>query len=230
MIWLRVWMLRLVALFRRRRLEEQLSEDLRTHIEMLATENLAKGMSPEEARYAAERAFGNMAQIKEDAHDIWVWRSIETLLQDLRYGLRQLRRYPAFTCVAIATLALGIGANTAIFSVIDAVLLNPLPYPNASRLVMIWEQNPERGWFHNIVSAADFVDWRKQNHVFTQMAAIEDVSYDINGTGEPMEVQGEQVSADFFTVLGVRPLLGRTFTREEDQPRSARVVVLSDQI
>src|SRR5437762_9393724 len=98
--------------------------------------------------------------------------------------------------VAVLTLALGIGANTAIFSVIDAVLLNRMPYPNADRLVMVWEQNPGRGWFRNIVSAANFVDWRRLNRVFAGMAAVDEGSYDVSGTGEPLEVRDEQVSAD----------------------------------
>src|SRR6266478_2156124 len=101
-----------------------------------------------------------------------------TLPSDVRYGIRMLAKSPGFTAVAVVTLALGIGANTAIFSVIDAVLLNRMPYPNADRLVMVWEQNPGRGWFRNIVSAANFVDWRKLNQVFTGMAAVDEVSYD----------------------------------------------------
>ena len=152
---------------------------------------------------------------------------MSTVIRDLRYGLRMLRKSPGFTAVAVLTLALGIGANTAIFSVIDAVLLNRLPYPNASGLVMVWEQNPGRGWFRNVVSAANFVDWRKQNQVFTAMAAIGEGSYDAGGSGEPLEVRGEQVSADFFSLLGVQPALGRTFTPEEDQPDGSHVVVLS---
>ena len=153
-----------------------------------------------------------------------------TLLQDLRYGLRMLARNPGFTVVAVLTLALGIGANTAIFSVIDAVLLNRMPYLNADRLVMVWEQSPGRGWFRNIVSAANFVDWRKLNPVFTGMAAVDEGTYDVSGTGEPLEVRGEQVSADFFSVLGVQAALGRTFTPEEDQPGGARAAVLSNRL
>ena len=153
---------------------------------------------------------------------------MSTLLHDLRYGLRMLAKNPGFTAVAVITLALGIGANTAIFSVIDAVLLNRMPYPDANRLVMVWEQNPGRGWFRNIVSAANFVDWRMENHVFSRMAAIDGRSYDVSGKGEPMEVEGEQVSADFFPVLAVHAALGRTFTLEEDRPDGAHVVVLSN--
>ncbi len=151
-----------------------------------------------------------------------------TFIQDLRYGLRMLAKNPGFTVVAVLTLALGIGANTAIFSVIDAVLLNRMPYPDAGRLVMVWEQNPGRGWFRNVVSAANFADWRRQNHVFTQMAAIDEGTYDVSGKGDPVEVYGEQVSADFFSVLGVDVARGRAFSQEEDRPDGARVVVLSD--
>jgi putative ABC transport system permease protein len=155
---------------------------------------------------------------------------MQTLIQDLRYALRTLAKNPGFSAVVVATLALGIGANTAIFSVIDAVLLHPLPYGHANRLVMVWEQNPGRGWFRNVVSAANFVDWRRQNHVFTQMAAIGERTYDLSGTGEPAEIRGEQVSADFFSVLGLQAALGRTFTPEEDPPGAPRVVVLSDHL
>jgi predicted permease len=153
---------------------------------------------------------------------------MNTVLQDVRYAVRMLVNSPGFTLVAVLTLALGIGANTAIFSVIDAVLLNRMPYPDAGRLVMVWEQNPGRGWFRNVISAANFVDWRTQNHVFAQIAAIHEGSYDVSGKGEPAEVYGEQVSADFFTVLGVRAALGRVFSPEEDRPDEARVVVLSN--
>jgi predicted permease len=153
---------------------------------------------------------------------------MNTLLGDLRYALRMLRKNPGFAAVALLTLALGIGANTAIFSVIDAVLLSRLPYHDPGRLVMLWEQNPQRGWFHNIVSAANFKDWRSQNDVFTGMAAIDERNFDISGNGQPLEVEGEQVTANYFTVLGVRPALGRTFTPDEDQPDRAAVVVLGD--
>ncbi len=151
-----------------------------------------------------------------------------TLIQDVRYGLRMLVKNPGFTAVAVITLALGIGANTAVFSVVNAVLLTPLPYKDAGRLVVVWEQNPERGWYRNIVSAANFVDWRKQNHVFAQMAAIDPQrTFNLTGGGEPEEVWGEQVTTNLFSLLGVRPVLGRDFLPEEDKPGGPRVVILS---
>ena len=153
---------------------------------------------------------------------------MNVFLQDLKYGLRMLVKTPGFTAVAVLTLALGIGANTAIFSVVNAVLLKPLPYKDADRLVMVWEQNPERGWYHNIVSAANFLDWRKQNDVFAQMAAVDpQKAFNLTGTGKPEEVWGEAVTTNLFSLLGVRAFKGRDFLPEEDRPGGPRVVVLS---
>jgi len=151
-----------------------------------------------------------------------------TMLHDVRYGIRMLARKPGFAALAALTLALGIGANTAIFSVIDAVLLKPLPYKDTDRLVLVWEQNPERGWYRNIVSAANFLDWRRQNDVFTEMAAINpEKDFNLTRTGKPEEVSGELVTTNLFSLLGVRPLLGRDFLPEEDKPGGPRVVILS---
>jgi putative ABC transport system permease protein len=153
---------------------------------------------------------------------------MNTLLQDIRYGLRVLAKNPGFSAVAVLTLALGIGANAAIFSVVDAVLLKPLPYKDSDRLVVVWEQNPKRGWYRNIVSAANFLDWRRQNDVFTQMAAIDPQrAFNLTGTGRPEEVWGEQTTTNLFALLGVRPFKGRDFLPEEDRPGGPRVVILS---
>ena len=138
-----------------------------------------------------------------------------------------LAKNPGFTAVAVLTLALGIGANTAIFSVVNAVLLNPLPYQEESRLVVTWEQNPARNWYRNVVSAANFLDWQKQNTVFTEMAAIEEATLTLTGTGEPQEVRATASRPDFFDLLGTRAAVGRTFLPEEDSRDSPRVVVLS---
>jgi putative ABC transport system permease protein len=147
------------------------------------------------------------------------------LLQDVRYALRQMRKHPGFALVIVVTLALGIGANTAIFSVINAVLLRPLPYKNANRLVMIWQQNPHRGWFENNVSGANFLDWKKQNHVFTDIAAFESRTFNISGDAKPEEVAGQRVTTNLFSVLDVQPFRGRLFLPEEECQDKAAVVV-----
>ncbi len=152
---------------------------------------------------------------------------MNTLLQDLKYGLRTLIKNPGFTVVAVLTLALGIGANTAIFSVVNTVLLKPTPYKDAGRLVTVWGQNLAKGVTTDLVSAPDFADWRAQNHVFEQMAASTDAAYTLTGLGEPLAVTAYQFSPDFFHVLGVKPLMGRTFLPDEDQPGKNYVAVLS---
>jgi predicted permease len=147
------------------------------------------------------------------------------LIQDVRYALRQLRKNPGFAAVAVITLALGIGANTAIFSAVNAVLLRPLPYENSDRLVRMWEQNPHRGWHENVVSGANFLDWKKQNHVFTDVAAFEDNTFNLTGGDKPQEVAGKRVTTNLFSILGVQPLRGRLFLPEEEQQGRAAIIV-----
>ena len=147
------------------------------------------------------------------------------MVQDLRYALRQLRKSRGFTALAGLTLALGIGANTAIFSVINAVLLRPLPYKGADRLVVIWQQNLHRGWSENDVSAANFLDWKKQNHVFTDIAAFETGSFNLSGGSKPEEVAGQRVTTNLFSLLEVQPLHGRLFLPEEERRDRAAVIL-----
>jgi len=147
------------------------------------------------------------------------------LLDDIRYGLRQLRRNPGFATVAVLTLALGIGANTSIFSVVNAILLRPLQYPEADRLVVLWEQNSHRGWFQNVVSGANFLDWKRQNLVFADMAAFAPASFNLAGGSRPEEVAGERVTTNLFSVLGVRALHGRLFLPEEERHGRAAAIV-----
>jgi len=149
-------------------------------------------MDPQEARYAAERQLGGVIRVKENLHERRSLPLLETLLQDSSYAFRQLRKSPAFALAAILTLALGIGANSAIFTVVKAVLLNPLPYKDPDHLVMVWERNLHRGWPHNIVSAANFVYWREHNHVFTDMAAFKVRAFALTGSGDPLEINAEE--------------------------------------
>jgi putative ABC transport system permease protein len=152
---------------------------------------------------------------------------MDTLLRDLRFALRQLRRSPAFTFATVACLALGIGANTAIFTVINAVLVRPLPYPDPERLVMVWESNAGRHRDRNTVAPANYLDWKADNQVFERMVAVYDTRMSLTGVGEPVELPVQLATADLFPLLGLRPILGRTYTTEEDAPGGAPVVVLS---
>jgi predicted permease len=172
------------------------------------------------------RRSGRSAAWKEEYREKRSLPMIETLVQDLRYGLRQLRRNPGFTVVAVLTLALGIGANTAIFSVVNTVLLRPLPYRDADRLVMVWGYDRPHGYNTDQVSPPDFRDWQSQNHIFEAMAGSTDVMYTLTGTGEPAPITAYEFSAEYFRVLGVAPLIGRTFAPEEEQEGQNHVVVL----
>jgi predicted permease len=221
--------LRLMALFRKGRLEQELNEELRSHLEMQVEENVRKGMSREEARYAALRSFGGVEQAKETYREQRGLPMIETLLQDIRYGLRQLRRSPGFTAAAVLTLALGIGANTAIFSVVNAVMLRPLPFPNADRLVSVISTDLGTNDDNN-ASYPDIVDWRERNHVFEGMAAFRTSNFTLTGAGEPLHLRRAIVSAELFSVLGEAPILGRSFLPEEDKPgavNGGNAVILS---
>ena len=217
--------MRLVALFRKKQLEQDLESELRAHLEMLRDDYLKRGLPPEEARYAAQRAFGGLEQVKEEYREQRGVFTMETLVQDVRYGLRQLRRNPGFALVAGLTLALGIGANTAIFSVVNAVVLRPLPYPHSGRLVWISEVIP--AFKAELASGGDYVDWKDQNRTLAQIAAYDDTAdFNLTGRGTPARVHGASVSANFFATLGVDPQIGRGFTAEEDRPNGPHAVVL----
>jgi putative ABC transport system permease protein len=216
------------ALFRSEELEHELDTELRFHLERDTAQNLESGMSAEEARLAALRSFGGVEQSKEECRDARGVRVIEEVWQDVRYAVRILRKHPAFTAVSVITLALGIGANTAIFSVVSAVLLRPLPYPEPERLMQIG-----RSYGGNEVYPASepkFIFWRENNQSFEAMAATQGFGSGVNvsGGGEPEYVEGIRVSSEFFRVLGVLPVAGRIFTKEEDSPSGERVVILID--
>lgn len=220
---------RLRSLFRRAAMEAEMDEELRAHFERQVEKLIASGLSLEEARRRARLAFGGYEQLKEDCRDARGVTVFDSLKRDLAYGLRILRKNPGFTVVAILTLVLGIGANTAIFSVVNAVLLRPLPYGDPKTLVLVWEQNsvipvPNP---HNVVSPPDYLDWKAQNDIFSGMAGIFDQRANLTGSGLPEQVVLQDVTAEFFSVLGVHPILGPGFTPENGQEGHDNVVILS---
>jgi len=214
---------RLRALLGRPRRERELEDEVAFHLEMLVEENLRAGMSPAEARLAARRAFGGVDQVKEECRDARGGRFVEWLLQDVRFGWRVLRRSPGFTLVAVLTLALGIGANAAMFGVVHAVLLKPLPFDRPDQLVAINTTRP--GVPLDWVSAPDLRDWRSSRSL-GQIAGYASQSVNFTGRAEPMRVVGMFVTTNFFATLGVRPSSGRDFVAGEDEPGAARVAIL----
>jgi predicted permease len=208
------------ALLRRMRVERELDEELRYHIEQQTKQNIRLGMNPEEARFAARRAFGGVEQSKEQSRDARGVRWIKELWQDLRYGARMLAKNPGFTLIASLTLALGIGANTAIFSVVNAVLLRPLPYTEPERLVAIGmtdARNPKGPKINDVSSYPDFFDWRERNQSFEVLAVYHTMTGTMTGNGAPVHLSGQVVSAELFDVLKAKPYLGRVFSRADEK-------------
>lgn len=216
---------RLAALLRKRSLDRELEDEILAHLELAEREGVERGLSPEEARRAARRSFGGIEQVKEEHREGRSIQWIETLLRDLRYGLAAVRRAPGFSAVVIGVLALGIGANVAMFSVVDAVLLRPLPFAEPDRIVGVWEA-PRPGVV-NATSAPDFLDWKRLATVFEALSAEQSISAALTNQGEPTRLSGKAVTADYFRVFATRVQLGRTFLPEEDQPGAASVIVLS---
>ncbi|HEY2017501.1 MAG TPA: ABC transporter permease, partial [Bryobacteraceae bacterium] len=227
--WLSIFRLRSKALLERRRLERDLEDELRFHLETRADRNRESGMNPAAANLGARRQLGNPTLLKETCREMWTFYWIETLGQDLRYAARTLRKSPAFTTVAVLTLALGIGANTAIFSVVNAVILRPLPYPEPGRLVELWGNVKRARVERRGTSLPDYADWRDQSRSFEAMALFDDSQVTLTGVDEPERLTGEFVAHPYFAMLGVRAALGRTFLPAEDEvPLRDRVVILSD--
>jgi putative ABC transport system permease protein len=213
---------------RRDRMMEELDQDIRSHIEIETQDNIGRGMSPDEARRAATLKFGNATRVREDAREVWSLVWLEQLVQDLRYGSRALWKSPSFTVVAVLTLALGIGANTAIFSVVYAVLLRPLPYQDASQLVLLNETTPKVGTVS--VSYPNFIDWRSQSHTFSKMAAVHEVGFNLTGVSRPENIKGLAVSPAFLSILGIRPFLGRDLNAQEENAGTTPVLLVSHEM
>src|SRR6266567_4874946 len=213
--------------WRRKAREAELDEEVRAHLDMAAQTAIERGAAQKEAERAARREFGNMGLMKEVTRDVWGWRWLEDVVEDVLYGLRMLRKNPGFAATAILTLALGIGANTAIFSVVDAILLRPLPYREPDRLVRIWESSPKRDVVRNSVNPRNFLDWHDHADSFESMAAIASLMTNLSIHGQPIAVPGMLVTPEFFSVLRVQPLLGRTFNAADGIPGHDHGVILS---
>jgi predicted permease len=216
-------------LFSTRGVEADLDREINSHLQMLAEENIRAGMSSEEAVRTAHLQFGGAEQVKEEVRDARLGNRLHSVFADGLYGLRQLRKYPGFTFVAILTLGVCIGANTAIFSVVDAVVIRPLSYRDAGRLVAIHEVIPKFSNFAPLlpINAMHFREWQKNAHSFDQLNLLDGRFFTLTDRGEPERIPGARVSSGIFSTLGVQPQLGRTFRLDEDAPGHDQVVIIS---
>lgn len=220
---------RLRAIFGDAKSDGELRDEIAFHLDLETEKNRQLGMTPDEARRVAVAHFGGVERIREEHRDVRRLSWVEDFLGDARYALRSLRRTPALAGAAIITLAVGIGANVAIFSAVNAVVLQPLPFPNQDRLVMLAEDNPEKHWVKQVAAAANYLDWRARVTAFDDVAAYAafDARPTLLGRGEPRLVDAAMVSGNFFSTLGARPLLGRTLTDDETWSNGRRVALLS---
>jgi putative ABC transport system permease protein len=220
---------RLVAIVRRRRLDRDLDDELAFHFAMREADYRTDGLSADAAREEARRQFGNVTHLKEQTRDMWTFPSLESFRQDIRYALRTLRKSPGFTFVAVFALAVGIGGNTAIFSLVDAIRSRALPYPDPDQLVQLWGNVQRARVERRGASYPDYLDWRAQSKSFEDIAAVDSQWMTFVGSDEPERIQTEFVAAPYFSLLGVSPARGRVFEASEDIVASpAPVVVLSD--
>ncbi|MGA8741436.1 MAG: ABC transporter permease [Terracidiphilus sp.] len=233
MRWFDQLRMRILMLIGRKRAATRLDDELSFHLEHQIAENIAAGMSPDEARHAALRTFGNPALLREQSRATWSWNGLESLARDLRYSARTLRRTPTFSLMAILVIALCIGAATSLFTIVRSVLLKPLPFRDPGRLVMVFEHfrgawANQDGFNYNFVSPADYYDWRAQTHGFQDMAAWRWWQFNLTGEQDelPEVVDAAAGTWNLFPLLGVQPAFGRTFTESEDHPDS-NVVMLT---
>jgi putative ABC transport system permease protein len=214
------------ALGRRRNLTDELQQEMEAHLQFLIDVNLERGIPLEEARVAARREFGNVTLIEERSREAWQWPKLESFWADLTLSFYQLRRAPAFTLTALAALALGIGTTTAVFSVVNTVILKPLTYPRPDRLVLFFESSPRGGTFP-VASLPEFYFWQQQSNLFQDVSAANTGGIGMNLTGEqPKLVHGINATSDYFRLYGARILLGHAFTAQEENPGSGKTVVL----
>ena len=209
-----------IRFLRRKKWDEERTLELRSHMEIEADENILRGMLPDEARYAANRKFGNTTQIREEIFHMNSMAIVETMLQDVRFAFRMLRKNIGFTTVAILTLALGIGANTAIFSVMYAVLLQPLPYKNSSQLVVLNETGAENRHSLRLLSKFSWIGKPRAKAFSANVRECAQMEFNLSGISQPENIKGHAVSPNFLSMLGVQPMMGRDF--QECQKRKKR--------
>jgi predicted permease len=223
-IWLHPWR-------RRQKEEDDLARELETHLAIAADEEQERGLSVGDARQAAHKQLGNLTYLKEEMREMWGWMWLDRLVQDIRYSVRTLSKSPGFTLVAITLLALGIGANTAIFSLVSAVLLRPLPFPEPDRLVLVWDDFSSRGAPSRVEpTPADYVAWKAQSQSFADMAMLVAATYNLTGAGDPDKLAGIRTTANLFEVLGMQPLAGRTLMPSDEQSDATPGVVIDERL
>ena len=223
---LRAWVKRILGMVGRARADRELDEELDTHLQLHIDDNRRRGMTDAEARRQALIALGGLQTVRELYREQRTVPIVENIVRDVRYAVRSLRRTPSFTSVAAATLALGIGGTTAMFAMVYAILLRPLPFPDPDRLVMIWERPPQSER-RNVTSMQNYVAWRDRSRAFENISAFERFPMNLIGPDEAVQVTGARVTADFFRVLGADAVLGRTFAEREDEANAAPVAVLT---
>ncbi|HMD43452.1 MAG TPA: ABC transporter permease [Candidatus Acidoferrum sp.] len=226
--WLRQTVLRCASLFRGAKLDQDLDGEMSLHLDLAIKENLESGMTPDEARRQALIQFGGTQQAKENHRDARGLPGLETLLQDSRFAFRMLRKNPGFTAIAVLTLALGIGANSALFSVVNGVLLNPLPYHDPDKLIAVYTKTTE--FSTSTISYPNFLDWQRDNRSFSSLAAFRPEDFNLTGMSDAERLTGNMVSATFFPLLGIRPIAGRVFTEQDDQVGAEPVVLISQKL
>jgi hypothetical protein len=209
-------------------MDADLDEELRVHLSMAQRDRVDRGESEVDANVNARREFGNALLVKETTRDMWGWTALENVARDLRHALRQLKKHPGFTAVAVGTLALGIGSATAMFSVVQGVLLEPLRYRDPSRLFLAYSRFPLLSWQKGPVNARHFHEWRARCRACESVALLNGEAYGLTGHGEPRRLPGLRVSANLFRTLGVAPALGRDFLPDEELPGRSDVVLISD--
>jgi predicted permease len=230
MRWIAQLRMRIEMVFGRGNAAARLDEELRDHIEHQIAENIAAGMGAEEARFAALKGFGNPALLREQTRATWTWNWLETLLRDVRHAARALRRAPGFAAIAILVMALGIGANVALFTVVRGVLLKPLQFQDPDHLVMLYESGlHENDSPYNVVAGGIYAEWKKQNRSFSNLALMHDSRVGLSGSGGqlPEKLDSAEISWDLLRTLGVQPALGRDFSQADDSPAANGTVLLS---